>query len=60
MGLTGEVLNDAEGVLLRVSGPDLDAFEAALRVGGPPLARIDSLESLTGPVPDTGGFTIAP
>ena len=60
MGLTGEVLNDAEGVLIRVSGPDLDAFEAAVRVGGPPLARIDSLESLTGPVPDTGGFTIAP
>ncbi|WP_370242283.1 carbamoyltransferase HypF [Pararhodobacter marinus] len=44
-GLTGEVRNDAEGVLILAAGPDLDAFEAALLAEAPPLSRIDALES---------------
>ncbi|MGL4238336.1 carbamoyltransferase HypF [Tabrizicola sp.] len=46
MGLSGDVLNDAEGVLIRIAGTDLDAFEAALRDEVPPLARIDAVEAL--------------
>lgn len=46
LGLSGEVLNDGEGVLLRVNGDDscvtalLDRIERRL----PPLARIDVIE----------------
>lgn len=45
-GLQGEVLNDAEGVIIRLvaSAPQLEAFQAALRAEMPPLARIDALE----------------
>ena len=46
MGLKGEVLNDAEGVLIHVTGPALDAFEAALRDEAPPLSRVDAVESV--------------
>ena len=46
MGLSGDVLNDGEGVLIRVTGAELDAFEAALRSEAPPLARIDAVESV--------------
>ncbi|MHC9234534.1 carbamoyltransferase HypF [Pseudooceanicola sp. 502str34] len=59
MGLAGEVLNDAEGVLIHVSGPNLDAFEAALRAEAPPLARIDAVESAAAEMPDCEGFIIA-
>ncbi|MDX1779687.1 MAG: carbamoyltransferase HypF [Thalassovita sp.] len=45
MGMRGEVLNDPEGVLIRVSGKDLDAFEVALRTEAPEMARIDAVES---------------
>ncbi|MBS8227962.1 carbamoyltransferase HypF [Vannielia litorea] len=45
MGLRGEVLNDPEGVLIRVAGDGLDAFEAALKAEAPPLARVDAVES---------------
>lgn len=44
MGLAGEVLNDAAGVLIRVAGPDPAAFVAALGDNIPPLARIDAIE----------------
>ncbi|MCA0043208.1 carbamoyltransferase HypF [Celeribacter litoreus] len=44
MGLTGEVLNDAQGVLVRIYG-ETDGFEARLKAELPPLARIDSVES---------------
>ena len=57
-GLTGEVRNDAEGVLILAAGPDLDAFEAALRDEAPPLSRIDALESAPARVEATA-FTIA-
>ena len=45
-GVTGEVLNDGEGVLIRAWGtPDVLArFEAALAEAPPPLARIDAIE----------------
>lgn len=45
-GLTGEVLNDGEGVLIRAWGtPEaLARFEAALAAEPPPLARVDSIE----------------
>ncbi|MBI1418271.1 MAG: carbamoyltransferase HypF [Limimaricola sp.] len=44
MGLAGDVLNDAAGVLIRVAGPDHATFVAALRDNAPPLARIDAIE----------------
>ncbi|MCA0919384.1 carbamoyltransferase HypF [Pseudooceanicola nanhaiensis] len=59
MGLAGEVLNDAEGVLIHVAGPNLDAFEAALRAEAPPLARIDAVESAAAERPASEGFIIA-
>lgn len=45
-GLSGEVLNDGEGVLIRAWGaPErLSAFEAALADEPPPLARVEAIE----------------
>ncbi|WP_431859036.1 carbamoyltransferase HypF [Azospirillum sp.] len=43
-GLTGWVLNDGEGVLLEVQGPDTVDFLAALPAQAPPLARVDAVE----------------
>jgi hydrogenase maturation protein HypF len=45
-GLTGEVLNDGDGVLIRAFAPPaaIDAFAARLQAEAPPLARIDSIE----------------
>lgn len=45
-GLTGEVLNDSEGVLIRAWGREeaIERFEAALANDPPPLARIDAME----------------
>lgn len=48
-GLRGQVLNDAEGVLIEVGGDALDGFLSALRSDAPPLARIDTVER--GPLP---------
>jgi hydrogenase maturation protein HypF len=47
LGLSGEVLNDREGVLLRVGGerPRLAAFLSGIERGLPPLARIDAIET---------------
>lgn len=42
-GLRGVVLNDAEGVLIRVAGA-LGDFAEALRRDAPPLARVDAVE----------------
>jgi len=44
--LSGEVLNDGEGVLIHVWGPAaaLAGFEIALSAEAPPLARVDSVE----------------
>jgi hydrogenase maturation protein HypF len=47
LGLAGEVLNDGEGVLLRVGGGAAALAELIerLKTGLPPLARIDRIES---------------
>ncbi|GAA4875297.1 carbamoyltransferase HypF [Ferrimonas pelagia] len=46
LGLSGEVLNDAEGVLIRLAPVDrLDAFMAQFWARLPPLARVDEVES---------------
>lgn len=45
-GLRGEVLNDAEGVLIRLVAQDCGDFIAALRADRPPLARIDAIEAV--------------
>lgn len=44
-GITGEVLNDPEGVLIHACGANLDPFLAAITDEAPPLARIDALET---------------
>ena len=45
LGLAGEVLNDAEGVLIRIRGSDKQVadFLRTLRAESPPLSRIDSV-----------------
>jgi hydrogenase maturation protein HypF len=47
LGLSGEVLNDGEGVLLRVGGerPHIAAFLDGIRRKLPPLARVDAIET---------------
>ena len=53
--LVGEVLNDSEGVLVRVGGRprDVQEFIARLESEPPPLARIDRVEAhaFDGPLP---------
>ncbi|MCX5648704.1 MAG: Sua5/YciO/YrdC/YwlC family protein [Planctomycetota bacterium] len=46
-GLGGWVLNDAEGVLIELEGPEagVDSFVSALARDPPPLARITAIES---------------
>ena len=56
LGLTGEVLNDSEGVLIRAWGRAvaIERLIVRLRAEEPPLARIDSIETLPladGPAP---------
>ena len=48
LGLTGEVLNDSEGVLIWLDGPDeaVALFERRLTGEAPVLARIDSIETM--------------
>jgi len=54
--LKGDILNNQEGVSIRLFGPrpHLRRFLVSLRTEAPPLARIDSLtiKSLSGPPPD--------
>ncbi|MGH7000933.1 MAG: carbamoyltransferase HypF, partial [Stellaceae bacterium] len=61
-GLTGDVWNDAEGVVIRAWGRpiDLDRFLRRLEDQPPPLARIDTVEwALSGDSPADSGFHIA-
>ena len=62
-GLTGRVLNDAQGVRIDAWGTQaqLQGFTAALRQKPPPLARIEDLtvRPLRGASP-SAGFSIAP
>lgn len=47
LGISGEVLNDGEGVLIHAWGPAaaLQEFKLALSAEAPPLARVDLVES---------------
>src|SRR5687768_16492813 len=61
LGLSGEVLNDAEGVLIRVAGGQ-DAIRSLigrLRNDPPPIAHIEEIESRPCAAPFTGSFRIA-
>jgi hydrogenase maturation protein HypF len=57
-GLSGFVLNDADGVLAEIEGGDLDGFLTALRRERPPLARIDTVDVTALPRQGRQGFTI--
>jgi hydrogenase maturation protein HypF len=61
-GVTGDVRNDAEGVLIHAwaDAVTLDGFVTGLRSGCPPLGRIDSVEryALHDASPDADGFRI--
>ncbi len=61
-GLGGEVLNDGDGVLLRVSGeePRVTAFLEAIERELPPLARIDAIEAQRYPGILSSEFRIVP
>ncbi|MDF0600233.1 carbamoyltransferase HypF [Psychromarinibacter sp. C21-152] len=57
-GVTGEVRNDAEGVLVFARGAGLDAFVAALSAEAPPLARVDAVEAAPCEVAERADFVI--
>jgi len=61
LDLSGEVLNDAEGVLIRLAGPEgaIAAFATRLRDEAPALARIDAIEATACHYPLGPGFRIA-
>jgi hydrogenase maturation protein HypF len=59
--VSGEVWNDAEGVIMRAFGApsDLDRFVARLKEEPPPLAHIEAIEwSRFDGLPSTAGFQI--
>ncbi|MBN8185400.1 carbamoyltransferase HypF [Salipiger thiooxidans] len=58
-GVSGEVSNDAEGVLVLAAGGDLDGFEAALSAEAPVLARVDAVESVAAEVVAEGFRIVA-
>ncbi len=63
LALSGEVLNDSEGVLIRLAGPDQDIaqFTRQLASEAPMLARIDAIEtSVLSEACTFAGFKIAP
>jgi len=57
-GLSGFVLNDADGVLAEIEGAPLDGFLTALRQERPPLARIDTIDVIPLPAEGLRGFNI--
>ena len=59
-GVSGFVLNDADGVLAEIEGDELGPFLAALRHERPPLARIDSVDVTPLPRQGQQGFAIRP
>jgi hydrogenase maturation protein HypF len=61
LGLSGEVLNDSKGVLVRVGGDAaaVDKFCARIASDSPPLARIDTIESRPYRGPLSSQFRIA-
>jgi hydrogenase maturation protein HypF len=61
LGLAGEVLNDADGVVIRVTGADAAVARLIERLGteAPPLARIESVQARPIARAFSGGFRIA-
>ena len=57
--ISGEVSNDAEGVLILATGVALDAFEHALMTEAPALAVVDRIESEPVEATLEAGFRIA-
>ena len=59
-GLRGEVLNDGEGVLIRLPGSrgQLETFIDELKKSAPPLSRIDAVEVSECAVQNWDGFSI--
>ena len=60
LGLSGDVRNDGEGVLVRLYGTRsaLQDFVPALQAASPPLARIDRIETSALPFAAREGFEI--
>ena len=58
MGLTGWVINDAEGVLIELAGEGSDRFADALIAEAPALARLDAVESEPDQVEACSEFSI--
>jgi hydrogenase maturation protein HypF len=60
LGLSGEVLNDGEGVLIRAAGDGdaIDTLVACLRDDPPPLARIAAIETQPAAFDVPAGFRI--
>jgi hydrogenase maturation protein HypF len=61
MGLSGEILNDGEGVLIRITGSDalLTQFVQQLQQESPPLARIETITRSSHYHENFQGFRIA-
>ncbi len=62
LGLTGEVANDAQGVVITVQGPQvaLEQFVIALRADAPPLAHVQEVEPVwADALQNWSDFTIA-
>jgi len=57
-GVSGFVLNDADGVLAEFEGVALDAFITMLNRERPPLARIDAMDVTRLPLKRQHGFAI--
>jgi hydrogenase maturation protein HypF len=58
LGLRGWVRNDGEGVVLAVDGEKMADFLRRLPLEIPPLARVDSIETLPGEAITNDGFII--
>jgi hydrogenase maturation protein HypF len=60
LGLTGEVVNDSDGVLAQVQGEavDVEAFCLRVRTDAPPLAAVDAVTWRELPGRPGSGFTI--
>lgn len=58
-GVSGDVRNDAEGVLIQARGGNLEGFEAALTSEAPALSSVDAVESVDAEIAATDTFVIA-
>jgi hydrogenase maturation protein HypF len=59
LGLSGEVLNDAEGVVIRAAGEGVTRLADRLLSEAPPLSRIERIDSRPVPAVPGRGFRIA-